>query len=156
MTAAARRVLLVDDEPVVTTALGTYLRRRGHSVGCVTSAEEALARLEAGERFDVLLVDKNLPGMNGIELVRRVRTIQPELPAVLMTGYPSVQSSREADAAGAGAYLIKPFKSLEALRETIEHVTPARVDDRLTKVAESLQEVTSRLRKMNARLGDKS
>jgi len=158
MAGPGKRVLLVDDEPTVVGALELFLRRSGHQVGSAASAEEALERLGAGDFYDVLLVDKNLPGMSGIELVRRARGLKPHVPAIVMTGYPSVQSSRDADEAGACAYLIKPFKSLDELRETIERVAPAGPagDERFDRLSSSLSALTERLRRLNAKLGDKS
>lgn len=149
----AIRVLLIDDEPVVLRSLEAFLRREGHVVATATTGETALARLEAGEAFDVLVVDKNLPGMNGLELIRRAREMRPELGAIVITGYPSVASSRESDQVGAGAYLIKPFRSLDEVRDAVARVTPTRASDpRHAEVTASLQALTARLRQMNARL----
>jgi signal transduction histidine kinase/ActR/RegA family two-component response regulator len=118
-SAAARhlRVLAVDDEPTVGTMVRRILRPQGHSVVTATSGEQALECL-AGESFDVLISDVGMgPGMNGWELVERVRQSWPEMHVVLATGWGAAIDSAEARAKGVDAVIAKPYRpaELEAL-----------------------------------------
>lgn len=78
-------VLLVEDEAVSRRALQTLLRIHGYQVRAVGSAEDGLRMIAEGYVPDVAVVDVNLPGMSGIEFVRRVRRLYPKLPCVFMS-----------------------------------------------------------------------
>jgi CheY-like chemotaxis protein len=81
------RILLVDDEPLVLTLLQRFLERQGHHVTICDSAESALdAATQQG--CDLLVTDLTLPGMNGDELVTRLRATHADLPAIVASGYP--------------------------------------------------------------------
>ncbi len=106
--AHAGRVLVVDDEPGMRDLLSRVLGDAGHAVSAVESGEEALVLL-ARERFDVLVLDKNLPGLDGLGVLRLVRSHQPALRAIMITAYPSPESDATARALGVVAYIVKPF-----------------------------------------------
>jgi CheY-like chemotaxis protein len=81
-------VLLVDDEPAIVRALQFGLRRRGFEVLSAGNGRDALAILKSPSRIDLLLSDVIMPGgISGIELARASKTIRPELPVLLTTGY---------------------------------------------------------------------
>jgi CheY-like chemotaxis protein len=106
----------VDDESSARLLILRVLQRAGYEVTAVSSGEEALALVERGQKFDLLITDKNLPKMHGLELIRRARLLLPDLPVVLITAAPDA-------AAVSGerleAYLAKPFKNLQALEEAV-------------------------------------
>ncbi len=106
--ALAGRVLVVDDEPGMRDLLSRVLGDAGHTVSAVESGEEALVLLSR-ESFDVLVVDKNLPGIDGLGVLRLVRAHQPALRAIMITAYPSESSDATARALGVLAYVVKPF-----------------------------------------------
>jgi CheY-like chemotaxis protein len=111
------RVLAVDDEPSVGSMVRRILRPQGHAVVTATSGEEALTCL-ARESFDVLISDVGMgPGMNGWELVERVRQAWPAMHVVLATGWGAAIDSSEARAKGVDAVIAKPYRpaDLEAL-----------------------------------------
>ncbi|NOK32583.1 response regulator [Corallococcus exercitus] len=115
----ASKVLLVDDEPVVLDICVRLLAREADLiVSPVGSAEEALVLLK-DQRFDVLVTDKNLPGMGGVELIAEARRMQPALEAVMITAYASSESVIAAFAAGASDYIVKPFDDLRVLRAKV-------------------------------------
>ncbi len=115
----ASKVLLVDDEPVVLDICVRLLGREADLiVSPVGSAEEALTLLK-DQRFDVLVTDKNLPGMGGVELIAEARRMQPALEAVMITAYASSESVIAAFAAGASDYIVKPFDDLRVLRAKV-------------------------------------
>lgn len=105
-------MLIVDDEATLRTVLGAVYRDAGFEVRSSVSAEEALREL-ARQRCDVLLVDKNLPAMNGIDLAREVLARGLAGAAVMITGYPSTASLIEAINVGIRSYLVKPFRTLD-------------------------------------------
>jgi signal transduction histidine kinase/CheY-like chemotaxis protein len=84
------RVLLVDDAPDVLATTGVILERAGFLVVPAGSGDQALAILATGGRFDALVTDYAMPGMNGIDLVARARSIQPEISVLLITGFAEV------------------------------------------------------------------
>lgn len=112
--AAPCQLLVVDDEPVIRETLCEYLTQEGLHVTACGSAEEALA-LAAGQRFDVVLCDVQLPGLDGIELLERLRKISPETFVVMITAFATVENAVEAFQRGAHDYLMKPILLDEAL-----------------------------------------
>lgn len=102
------RVLLVDDDEVIRRLMATIIEGRGMSCTAVESAEEAIPVMEQ-ELFDALVLDKNLPGMDGVELAGLARRIQPGVPVLMITGYSSEESARQAAAFGVTDYIVKPI-----------------------------------------------
>lgn len=116
------RILVADDEPSVRDLLGRVLGNAGHQVVTVESGEAALLKL-ARERFDVLVVDKNMPGMDGLDVMRLVRAHHPQLRAVMITAYPTPASEQVARDLGVHSYVTKPFgivTIVSAVDEAIE------------------------------------
>jgi CheY-like chemotaxis protein len=118
-TAFPSTVLVVDDEPVVLELFSRLLAEKGTPTRTASTADEAL-RLVEDEGFACLLADKNLPGMDGIELVRKVRKTQPHCACIIMTGYASMESAVEALRLGAVDYLLKPFEDVDLIAQRIE------------------------------------
>lgn len=116
---AARRVLVVDDEPVVCDVVGRLLKSEGLEVETAFSAEGALELLKKA-RYALLVADKNLPKMSGLQLLTLARQDQPFMEAVLMTGYPSAEALLWAFAAGASEFLVKPFPDLTVVRAKLK------------------------------------
>ncbi|TRZ98798.1 MAG: sigma-54-dependent Fis family transcriptional regulator [Nitrospiraceae bacterium] len=123
-------ILIVDDEVNIRSALVTILEKRGHPVVAVGSGEEAWAFMQHTP-VDLLLTDIKLPGMGGIELLRRVKDGVPETEVVVMTAYGSVETAVEAMRLGAYDYVTKPIekdrfpvvveKALERRRLAVEN-----------------------------------
>ncbi len=88
--------------------LERVLVKRGHQVSLVDTAEEGLALLAAGP-FDLLITDKNLPGIDGLEVLRRAREKNPAMQALLMTGFPTEETRSHAAELGVYSYVTKPF-----------------------------------------------
>jgi len=115
-------VLVVDDEELYRRALERILRRVGHEVITARDAKEALA-IVSEQPLDLLLSDIQMPGINGLELVRQIKDVSPDLPCIVITGYGSAEQSVEALRAGAFWYLEKPFDQghLDVVRKLVEH-----------------------------------
>ena len=109
------RVLIVDDEAELVSALSERLGLRGVDAGGVTTGEEALALLGTRE-WDVVLLDVMMPGLGGMEVIRRIKTDWPNVAVILLTGHGSVRSLEEGMALGAFDYLMKPVKIDDLVR----------------------------------------
>ncbi|HWP23236.1 MAG TPA: sigma-54 dependent transcriptional regulator [Candidatus Binatia bacterium] len=107
-------VLVVDDEKVLAGAMGDYLGRHGYTVGVKYSGEEALATIDQ-EPPDIVVLDYRLPRMDGLEVLRRIKEMRPEVEVIMLTAHGSVESAVEAMKGGAFDYLSKPL-DLEELR----------------------------------------
>jgi DNA-binding response OmpR family regulator len=101
-------ILVIDDDRSARVLLERVLRRAGHTVKLVDTAEQGLAALQAGT-YDLLVTDKNLPGIDGLELLRRARERSPQLQAILITGFPSDETKSHASELGIYSYVTKPF-----------------------------------------------
>jgi DNA-binding NtrC family response regulator len=111
------RLLLVDDEVEFLEPMKARLERRGLACATATSGEDALRQL-ASERFDCAVVDVKMPGMDGLELLRRMRRTWPETAVVLLTGHASVELGVQGMELGAFEYLLKPVE-LDDLLDTV-------------------------------------
>lgn len=111
-------VLVVDDEAIVLQVLARILPMRGLTVTSARTGEEALEKLQETP-FGCVLTDKNLPGMNGLELIRETRKQQPQAACIIMTAYASTESAVEALRLGATDYLEKPFQDIDLVAEKV-------------------------------------
>lgn len=102
------KILVVEDEAVVRESYLRSLAGINYSVRTALDGEEAL-RLMKDEPFDVVLVDIRMPGMDGIALLREIKERWPESEVVVITGYPSIETAKEAVRLGAHNYLAKPI-----------------------------------------------
>lgn len=106
------KILVVEDEAMMRNLLLKILESEGYRVALASSAQEALEILER-ERFDLMLSDVKLPGMNGFELLEKVKSRWDDMAVIVMTGYGDAYTVKEALMKGADEYLSKPFKSHE-------------------------------------------
>ena len=107
------RILIVDDEPVVTDVLGTLLRKEGHDVLVAADAATGRGLFEDGGPFDAVLVDVMLPDANGLDVLRWIRDRDPDTAVLMITAFGTVESAVTAMKLGAFHYLTKPFKNEE-------------------------------------------
>lgn len=112
------RVLLVDDEAAVLRVLDRALRKAGMEPVTAHSGEEAL-KLLTQQQFDAALIDKNLQGIDGVEVIRHARKRQPQCACILMTGLPSLPSAIEALRLGVLDYVQKPSPEFDVIPERI-------------------------------------
>jgi DNA-binding NtrC family response regulator len=118
--APARAILVVDDEPSICELLRLALADGGHTVEAAADVGAAIARIDEA-RFDIAMIDKNLPDGSGFDVARHLARRQPACEMILMTGYPSRQSAVEALRLGMAEYLEKPL-DLDALHECLGRV----------------------------------
>lgn len=115
-------LLVVDDEVIQLMSLKRGLKNLGHEVIPFTRAEAAIDFLMDGsKKIDILLTDYSMPGMNGMELIKKVRSTDKTLPIIIMTAYGEKELILEALRHRCDGYLNKPF-SLENLEQEIERV----------------------------------
>jgi DNA-binding NtrC family response regulator len=117
MRSMPERILVVDDDETIRETVADVLARQGYAAAQAGSGEEALALLRASE-YELILLDIRLPGIDGLEVLRRVREDDEHALVVVMTAYPEVRTAVSALKAGAYDYLNKPFE-LEDMKELV-------------------------------------
>src|SRR5574341_1000389 len=132
------RVLVVDDERPTRLLMEKELPRAGCAVASAESGEEGLERLREQD-FDVVLLDLKMPGMGGMEVLRRIRESETSAEVVILTGHPDVSTAIEAMKLGAYDYLTKPFKLAE-VEEVLRRAAERR---RLRKENEALRRMVA-------------
>lgn len=123
---ALRKVLVVDDDPVVGKSFNRVLSGKGYIVVTAEDGYDALQKLQA-ETYDVVFTDLRMPGMNGLEVAERVKARQPWTPVVIVTGYGSQTSEERARAAGVSEFLHKPLSPEMIEASTAKALQPAPV-----------------------------
>lgn len=109
-----KRIMVVDDEPMIVSLLSTILREKGWDVTEARSGTEGIDQLDK-TRFDVILTDLVMPGDSGIDLLRAAKEIHPDVEVILMTGYATADTAIEAMRNGAFHYIMKPLKPQEVV-----------------------------------------
>ncbi|RKZ32259.1 hypothetical protein DRQ33_06205 [bacterium] len=107
------KILVVDDERKLGILFSRALKNAGYDAKYVETAESALENLSEG--FDMVISDIRMPGMNGIELLKKIKSEYPEIVVIMMTAHGTVESAVEAMKAGAYDYLLKPFSTDELI-----------------------------------------
>ena len=113
------RILVVEDEEAIRYVLSTYLTEMGCEVHEAGSVEEALPLLE-GFPFSLALLDIVLPGMTGLEMLKRIRKAWPDTEVIMMTSHGSLDTATQAIRNGAYGYLIKPFDEIDDVGDTVK------------------------------------
>ena len=144
----AIRILLVDDESAIRRALRPPLLELGFQVVEASRGEEALQMLRTGA-FDVILLDVNMPGIGGIETLRRMRALAPRMPILMLTVRDAEEEKVVALELGADDYVTKPFSTRELIariRTAIRRVqAPARAEDAPIDIGELRLEPVRRI-----------
>jgi DNA-binding response OmpR family regulator len=112
---AGRRILIVEDDTSLAGFLSAELENQNFTVDILHDGEEALAVLTERQRYDLLILDLNLPSMDGISLIERMRPAYPRLPVLVLTARSRVEDKVSAFHSGADDCLTKPFSLLELL-----------------------------------------
>ena len=119
-------ILLIEDDARAAVSLEKLFRSEGYSVVVANRGDEGFERAQK-ENFDAVITDLRLPGIDGLELVRRLHEAKPRLPIVLMTAFGTPETVIEATKRGAFEYLIKPFEMEDLLEVTAKAVASARL-----------------------------
>ena len=110
-------IMLVDDSATILLSIASILGKAGYSVEKAANAEQALKKLNDGVSINLLITDLNMPGMNGIELIREVRKLPAckFVPILFLTTESQQSKKQEAKAAGASGWIVKPATADELL-----------------------------------------
>jgi two-component system chemotaxis response regulator CheY len=113
----AKRIMTVDDSPTVRQMLSFTLEDAGYEVLEAVDGVDALQKLAAGEKVDMLITDLNMPNMDGIELIRAVRKDSANrfIPIIMLTTEAQESKRQEGKSAGASGWIVKPFKPQQVL-----------------------------------------
>jgi len=128
------RILIADDEENLVTLFKRILQKEGHEVQCASSGEEALDKLET-EWFDLVITDLKMPGLDGLELLKKGKAVNPAMPFIMLTAFGTVHSAVEAMKEGAYDYLVKPLDT-EELKVVVKKALEVH---RLTREVERLR-----------------
>jgi len=153
-------ILVVDDEESLREILSEVLAEEGHRVSAAASAEQALMLL-SDRHIDIVITDIRMPGMNGIDLLRKIKEKNQETQVIVITSHASLDSALAALRAGAYDYLFKPFEDLELIpavvNRALEKMQLLRekkiLVETLQKYNEELEEVNKILRELAIRDG---
>lgn len=118
---AKARILVIDDEEIIRTSCKRVLISEGYDVDIAVSGLEGLKLFEKA-KYDLVLVDLKMPGLNGIEVLLNIKSQHPEQNVMIMTGYDTIEHIVESISSGAAHYLEKPFTPdtlLERINEVI-------------------------------------
>ncbi len=116
------KTLIVDDDPIVLVSCKRVFEAAGFEVCLVPSADQALKAMK-NSIFDILLIDIKMPERDGMYLMRAVKKQWPEIPIVVMSGYPTPETITEGLKLGAEEFIAKPFtpdELLEIVREVLQ------------------------------------
>ena len=139
------RILIVDDDPGVLRLAATVLDRAGYAVHSCASGEEA-QRYVVEHPIDLLLTDKDLGSITGMDVARSARGVNPSVPVVLMTGAPDLHAMAAFRFQG---YLVKPFKNNKAIHDAVAAAIEAHEGIR------AREEMTRKLKEVMAQLAPK-
>jgi DNA-binding NtrC family response regulator len=138
------RLLMIDDEEAFVAALGQRLVHRNITVLAAYSGEDGLKKLDENPNTDVVLLDVKMPGMDGIETLRRIRATHPLVEVIMLTGHATVESAIEGMRLGAFDYLKKPA-DIEILLQKVQQACKKRQEHQLKIVEASGKELRGRL-----------
>ncbi len=116
---AREKILVVDDEPSIIKLIVKVLSKADYAVKAALSAEDAL-EIVRKERFDLLLTDIVMPGIDGLELLRRVRQTCPDIAVVIVTGHATLDLTIRSLREGVQGFIVKPFTAKELKTEIAE------------------------------------
>ncbi len=113
-------ILVVDDEEIIRVLLTEILTEEGYQVTCAVDGRQAVDLLKAN-RYDLVITDMVMPGLNGLEVLQAAFRIDPEYPVIMITGYPSVEMAVKLVNLGAADYITKPF-NVDLIKVTVAKV----------------------------------
>jgi len=148
------QVLIVDDENIVLSLVRDALEDEDYDVETAAGGADALKIVES-RKVDLIVTDIRMPDMNGIDLVKRVRTVQPDIGAIFMTGYANLNSAKDAIKQSAYDYILKPFE-LDEIRGAINNAVQKIKKEEADKNPEQQLDRLTDLNQMLITVGDRS
>ena len=117
------KILVLDDAEDAVVLIQKILGRKGHDVAGFTNEEQAIAHARIKD-VDLLILDVKLKKLSGIEVLREIKKVKPSVKSMILTGYPTLETAREAKELGAQEYCVKPIEK-EELEEKVAQVLTA-------------------------------
>ncbi len=143
------RILIIDDEAPLRQTLARILQRAGHEVTTAESGEMGLSIL-SNASFDLVYMDLRMPGMAGLEALKAIHASQPNLPVILFTAQPDMQSAVEALRLGATDYLLKPLQPEILIERTRAALTRQEKDRHRREIQSQIESLQVELRNLEA------
>jgi len=125
----SRRILIVDDKKDIRDTMRAFLELQGFEVFEAADGVEASERVRE-EPFDVVITDMRMPGPDGLEVLRLVKSVRPKTVVLILTGHPSPESESAAMKLGCDGFLSKPFR-LDQLKSTIHQIFTGRRSEKM-------------------------
>ena len=119
--AATPHILIIEDEERIRATMQLALETEGYSVATAADGPEGLGRFREDGPWNVVLLDQRMPGMDGTEVLRRLKQVDPAVRIIVVTAYGSVELASKALGTGASAFLLKPINP-DQLRKTVRDV----------------------------------
>jgi len=143
------KILIVDDDENIRSVLTTILEDEAYTV---ESADTAKKGIEKSEKtvYNLALIDVRLPDMGGIELLAKMRSTEPKMRKIIITGYPTLQNAVEAVNKGADAYIMKPF-DVEKILQTIKEQLQKQKEEVSYSEAKVAEFIETRVKELEAR-----
>ena len=141
-----RKILIIEDDAETAGYLSRGLSQEGHSVEQVTNGQDGLYRAIDGS-FDLIILDRMLPGIDGLSVLRALRAAKIETPVLILSALASVGDRIEGLECGSDDYLVKPFSAKELLTRVSARLELARVRAAASKKEQMLREEAERANK---------
>ena len=141
-------IAVIDDDEAVLDSLRLYFARQDVETSCFASAQDFLAAIRSGQRFDCIVSDVRMPGMSGLDLVQHLKGAGLAVPVILITGHGDVDMAVAAIKVGAFDFIEKPFdeaRLLPSIRNALNKMQQPEID------AVELEELQSRFNTLSAR-----
>ncbi|MBN1533533.1 MAG: response regulator [Spirochaetes bacterium] len=138
------RLLFIDDEDIVLKSCRRIFSKEPYEIDVANSGEEGLQKAQEKD-YDIVITDLKMPGMGGLEVLKKLRDEKPEVTVVIFTGYANVETARDALKNGAFDYIPKPFTPDE-LRDVIKNAMAARQDAKSAKMLDLMAIVSHELK----------
>jgi len=145
------RLLVIDDDPNIVAMLTRILWEEGYQVSEACTGAEGLRIFESGH-YDVVLTDLKIGDMTGIDILKRVKEVDPQTAVVILTGYASTESAIEGIRLGANDYLTKPVKMVDLVKTVRNQVSAVRMSERVTELNRTVAEERDKLSRSVAEL----
>ncbi len=118
------KILILDDEPIVTKRLKPALEKKGYEVETFTQSSSALKRIQE-ERFDIVITDLKMEGLSGMEFLEKVKEKWPQTEVIVITGFATMETAKESFKKGVFDFLAKPFKLgeiIDIVAKAVDHL----------------------------------
>jgi DNA-binding response OmpR family regulator len=143
-------ILIVDDDDPLRLSLSLILLKENYRVETAANAEAALERLQS-HAYDLMFLDLNMPGMNGIELLLQIHKKFPQMPVLILTAHAALESAIQAVRLGARDYMVKPVEPVVILNRVAEVLAEREEPARKKEIVGEIQALLSELQKMEGK-----